>query len=348
MVSKQPSNRIISGGQFAVKLVGQFTVKQGGFFILKRGGQLHCNIQYDSAVSKTYPIYGMDLINNLNPFYLFSPKEKEDFLSAIDTIWDDKGNPKLINPFGVEYLVGLTFNHEWLYNSKANTIKSTITDADFLMREPIQVAFYPWGPWASLVFSLKFTNRTQDSSGFDQEALNPEIAWARDMLLQIYDDSVKGPGYRVYDSCWEDTVLKYTFNGANYRAFYGGPTVIKTTFNKKLVEWIWDAARKGSLPAYYCKGKDEIGEQILMKDMKNYDSLTATISDGLGNSIVVKNKLYADMLSGLEIKEEISFHSKSFKFESKITYAGILIESSDDTGRGIPKTSTILYWVKLN
>ena len=46
MVSKQPSNRIISGGQFAVKLVGQFTVKQGGFFILKRGGQLHCNIHW--------------------------------------------------------------------------------------------------------------------------------------------------------------------------------------------------------------------------------------------------------------------------------------------------------------
>ena len=52
MVSKQPSNRIISGGQFAVKLVGQFTVKQGGFFILKRGGQLHCNIHCNFAIFK--------------------------------------------------------------------------------------------------------------------------------------------------------------------------------------------------------------------------------------------------------------------------------------------------------
>lgn len=289
---------------------------------------------YDSANSKTYPLYSLNPVTGLSPDYVLLPKEKD--MTFNDSIWNNDHTKVTIIPDVFKCMVGITLNHEWLYDAKVGTLLSAITDASLLAKG------MPNSGTALLSLAgFKFSNRAIDSLGTDQPGLNSSIVWGRDELMSIID-SGQGLKSRTDHSFWykSDTLSDY---------FPLFPQPIRTNFNKKLAEWIWLAARSGQLQAYTCKGKDEIGEQIPLKDIKEFGSTIDTVMDEHGNPVVVKSLIDKGWLTGLELKEEIAFHKNTFNFESKITYAGVLIMTLNHyTGQSIPNKSTVLYWVKLN
>jgi hypothetical protein len=73
------------------------------------------------------------------------------------------------------------------------------------------------------------------------------------------------------------------------------------------------------------------------------------VQEEYGYDEVVKTEIEPEQLSGLEIKEEISFNKKAFRFESKIIYAAILIYPINlNTGlKDVNGAQEILYWVKF-
>jgi hypothetical protein len=296
---------------------------------------------YDSAISKTYPIYSVDPANGLFPGILNTAKEKQMLLT--DSVWNNDHTKLLSSVLAFSKFIGLNINHEWLYDSKNGELKSTITDVDLLIK------YTNSEEYLLNLGALKFSNRTVDSMGTGQPGLKSEITWGRDILMAIIDS-----GYDIKLNVPErwakrDSLSRYSVNGISSTSQPKFPICIKTTFNKTLAEWIWLAARKGQLPAYYCSGKDSIGNQIPAKNMKDFGSVVDTICDESGNIKPVKYEITADNLSGVELKEDIAFHKNTFSFKSKIPYAAVLIQDiSKNTGKPIHHTSTVLYWVKLN
>jgi hypothetical protein len=196
---------------------------------------------------------------------------------------------------------------------------------------------------------LKLSDRTIDSIGTDQPGLKPEITWGREILMQLID-SGQGPKSSIPEH-WAkmDSLSRYTVNGVSSTSTPLYPICIKTTFNKSLAEWILIASRKGQLPAFSSLSDDKIGEQVPQKDLKDLGTVIDTFPDEHGIRKGYPHRLGADDITGVELKEEIAFHKSTFTFESKITYAGILVQSKDKaTGKPIHHTSTVLYWVKLN
>ncbi len=297
---------------------------------------------FDSARSKTYPLYAVNPVTCLSPDVLLLPKEKQTLFG--DSLWDLKHTKAtIINGDLFQLMKGITFNHEFLYDAKAGVLHSTITDATFLEKNSA------WGASFVSIAGFKFYNRVIDTLGTDQPGLISSITWGRDLLMPIVD-SGQGPNLRT-DHSWynKDSLLEYAVNGVTSKASPLFTQSIRTDFNKKLAEWIWRAARSGQLPAYYCVGTDKIGDQIPLKDLKTFGARTDTVTDEHGKTFLVTMQIDQYSLNGLELKEEIAFHKKSFTFESKITYAGLLTMSvNHNTGVEIHNTANVLYWVKLN
>ncbi len=293
-------------------------------------------IFYDSAISKTCTVYQVDPANGLYPVCPLSAKDKQANIS--DSAWNNDHTPLI----AFNKVKALALNHEWLFDAKDGALKSTVTDLSF------QIYLQNYDALLTL-FAFKFADRTTDTMGMDQPGLKPEIVWGHEILMPLFDTGT-GPKIKTEDFWIKlDSISRYTVNGVTTSSRLLYPVSVKVTFGKKLSEWILIAARNGQLPAYKYLDGDKIGDLISPKELKNMQVVDDTFTDENGVKKAYPHRIGAEDITGVELKEELAFHQSTFSFESKITYAGILIEVKDkDTHKPIRNTSTLLYWVKLN
>lgn len=307
-------------------------------------------IMYDSSLSNTCPLYSLNPVNALAPELQLTNKERHDIFNITDSIKNSAGQMEAKDyKLTFDKIIGMALNHEWMFDADAGSLKSTITD-ECIQTLIINRNGEPVPKNAPLlsIAGIRFSKRTNDSLYTQSSAAKPGVVWADDCLFQLID-STQGPQMREYHNWKTDSTIAYTVNGITTNSETLYPIKIKSCFDKSLVEWIWMAARKGQLPAYSCVGTDSIGQQIPEKEVKNFGAETDTVTDENGKLQMIKTEINTSLLSGLEIKEEIAFHKSTFSFESKITYAGVLVECRDrKNGLAIHNTSKILYWVKLN
>ncbi len=296
---------------------------------------------YDSASSKTYPFYWGDPVSGLCPVSKFSQKDKHEMFP--DSIWNNEHTKLLSVGSYFQNIKALSFNHEWLFDSKAGKLISNITDVNLLATNipPIDLLFS--------IGVLKFSDRINDSSGTDHLGFKPEIMWGHELLMPIVDS---GNGLEMMNNeHWikMDSLSRHTLNGKPYISSDKYPVVIKTMFDKTLAEWVLIAARSGKLQAYKYIGEDKIGDSIPAKDVKTLCTIVNIYPDEHGIKKGYPHRIDGNDLSGVEIKEEITFHKSTFSFESKISYAGVLLNVTDtNTHKPIRNSSTTLFWVKLN
>jgi hypothetical protein len=310
---------------------------------------------YDTTISFKFPVYQVNIFDNNSPGDSLSKKEISNFISTSDTITQEsindsfpggsKKETKVIkNDYTVNSVKGITFNHELIYDARQNKLSSAITDASLLIQVPDK-------PELLLTEAgFKFHDRTKDTVGLEQSALKQDVGWARDILLPVLYDSSKGLLLRVYArniKLMNEPILKYTFNDTATQAYYGFPTQIKTVFNKKLVEYIWNAACSGLLQAYAYTGKGEIGKALSLKEVRDAGAIVDTITNDAGKSHVETYQIQSYTLSGLEIMEDIAFHKDNCKFDSKISYVAVLAMENKN-GEYLPYKSKALFWVKMN
>ncbi len=255
----------------------------------------------------------------------------------------EKGNKILVDTSGIgkQNVNGIVLNREWMYDAKEHKLLTKCTDA---------AIFYPIGSaYLQIYGNMLFLKRADASSGLNQKVCKPEIVWCRNMALPLVNerDSSKLFVYKTYAK--GDTIAKYPFQmlyGVPHIAFSGFNTIVKTTFEKPLVNWIWDEARNGALECF-ANDSGKIGKRLTKDEVMNAGSRIDTAVEEDGGYIIIKVLVDPQNLDGLEIKEELSFNKKTFRFESKIKYAALILKDvSSNTGK-FEGDHELLYWVKF-
>jgi hypothetical protein len=305
-------------------------------------------IMYDSSLSSTCPLYSLNPVNALAPEILLTDKERHNLFNYIDSIKNPAGQMEAKDyKITFDKIIGMPLNHEWMFDVDAGTLKSVITD-ECLQTYNVNKDGSPTPKNAPLlsIAGIRFSNRVNDSLYTQTVAAQPGVVWADDCLFSIVD-STDGPHMREYHNWKTDSTIAYTVDGVTTNCEMLYPIKIKSCFDKSLGEWLRIAAINGKIQAYQPSAEDKIGELIPAKDLIHVGEKKESYTyDGKTTTYTIK--VSGDDISGIEVKEEMAFHQKAFCFDSKITYAGILVKVKDENRKEIPRTSKVLFWVKLN
>ena len=297
---------------------------------------------YKGMTTYKWPVFHPDIYNNIAPMQLMCKAETDTASGRVMELMDSSGNMiTLLKKYSPEDVAGITLNEEWFYDKNTEKILTTITDASLVVKMVNDAGdLLGMGPIA--VF--KFSDRSSDSGSNSQLIYKSQISWGKGMNMRLLYDSIKGISLdQVHDTI--------CFNGsAAYGPFPGNTIPIKTTFNKRLVELIFDAVMKGQLAAYKCIDNGDIGEKMTTPELQSATSYIYQIAsyddDGTAASNKIVTTKYSDYdLTGLEIVQEISFNEKTFRFETKIIRAAVIANKRDRNG-GSNCTAT-LFWVKF-
>lgn len=304
-------------------------------------------IMYDSSLSNTCPLYALNPANALAPEVQLTNRERHDYFDWTDSVKNSAGNMEAKeHKLSFNDLKGMAITHELMFDADAGAIKSTVTD-ECIQTYVVSKNGDPIPENTPLVnlAGIRFANRTSDSLYLQSAAAQPGMVWAEDILFSFVDstDEIHMPEFHS----GHDSTLSYTVDGVTSNCSYLYPVRIKSTYDKSLGEWLRIAAMNGKAKAYQPADEGKMGDLILAKDVKHIGEKTESYTyDGKTSTYTIK--VSGDDIAGIEFKEELAFHEKTFCFESKITYAGILVTVKDANGRVIPRTSKVLFWVKLN
>jgi hypothetical protein len=262
----------------------------------------------------------------------------------------------------------IMMNREWLYDIKRHKIILNTVDAGLFCPTDSAYPVRAFGRTydGEKVYlknntgdpigygAIKFCDRSDASKGLNQQLYNAEIVWGREMSLPLISTNSGGSklfSYKPYNYWASDSSPCYipSFNYAPKLSYCGYITPLKSIFDKPLVEWIWEEARNGSLEVYENSDFDKMGKKLKHEEVMDAGTKIDTVTNENGNYLVVKSTVGPEQLFGLKIKEEIYFNKKTFLFESRIIYAGVLIYNiNKNTGKidenALPE---ILYWVKF-
>jgi len=301
--------------------------------------------------------YEVNRLSNYTSF--FYPEYKSNNSYRFDTVIVNKS---LVN--------AIMMNREWLYDVQKHKIEVKITDAGLFCpidsAYPIKISFdlqtehtrdryfLPNTTGDPIGYGvIKFCDRSSAALGMKQPIYNPGIVWGREMSMPIISGShgrSKLFAYNPHNSINDSTpCFNCPMPIAEKNSFCGYITQLKTMFDKTLVDWVWEEARDSSLEVYTNDTNDKMGKKIKHAEVMEAGTTIDTVVDENGNEFVVKKDVGPDQLCGLKIIEEIYFDKKKFRFESKITYAGLLIYTINRNTGNVDENAlpVILYWVKF-
>jgi|GEM_PF-2780307 hypothetical protein len=277
--------------------------------------------EFGPSLYKQQP-YFMNYYAIEKPLEKASTKQWDSIFKNYHSIEESKG------VFNEEELVnGIILSQEWFYDVKAQKIFVNIPSVALVIKQYYSEYYNSTlGGYYSTPVGFKFSQRGDESIDFNQTIYKPEIVWSTLFM---------SPKFWWNDSLYvhNDTVEAIP---------------LKNMLDRTLADWVFDAIKENKTQAYaYNNTSIEPGAKLTKKGLDTILTRWITICDSCSDPI--REPLEYDDLAGLKVVQEVYFDDKTFKFESKIIRAALLLKCFDWSGNEIQGgPATPLLWVKFD